>query len=127
MRSLRKQLRISRNLGERLRVTAVRMAIACACIVKGIICGVKAVAKEQLGSQVIFENRKCFVCNWAGHDFPTLSGDGGFYQERCNRELITNVISLREYVHRFKSGYSFYVQNWLDIDVNKVLYRDSLC
>jgi len=122
MQAIRKQLAVSRNLNESARVKVGRMLWTHILLVKAVWLGLLALREEQLGSQVVYEGRKCYVCNWAGSDDPTLTGPGGFYEKRCPRSKIRNVITTRELLHRFRTGFRFYVTNWIDIEVHEKLY-----
>lgn len=89
---------------------------------EALICGLRAIGREQLGSQVVFEGRKCFVSNWAGSEHPTLADGNGFYRQHVPREAIKSVWNLREAWHRFKFGFTHYTWNWMGIDINRRLY-----
>jgi len=118
---VKSQLATSRNLRERWTKKLMRAFWSVVYLLKGFLRAFSFVPRECLGSEVIHEGQKRSVCNWAGSDAPTLSGDG-FYRQSVPRSEIQNVRSLAEFCHRFRFGFSFYMQNWHSIDVNKKLY-----
>jgi hypothetical protein len=121
-RDIGAQFRVSRNLKERATVRVLRAFWAFVYLCKAFRCGLSAMWEQQLGSQVVWNGRKCVVSNWAGRPFVTLCGNG-WYQENCPREEVTNVINARELWHRFTFGVSFYLSSWHGIDVNKRIYK----
>jgi hypothetical protein len=116
------QVAQSRNLREGLRLKVWRSVWASFYLVKGIRSACFAVRREQLGSSVVFNGMRCWVSNWAGSEWPTLSGPG-FYAKNVPRAEIQSIINVGEILHRFRSGFSFYMTSWHSIDVNKKLYR----
>lgn len=120
-RDLGSQFRQSRNLNEPLRLKCRRAFWAVVYLVKALKIAVRAMAREQLGSAVVFEGQRCFISNWANGAAPTLAGPCG-YRVGVSRERITNVIDARELWHRFEFGFDFYMGSWHGIDVNRRLY-----
>ena len=120
-RDLGSQIAVSRNLEEGASLKCKRLFWASLFVLKGLRTGFRAMRSEQLGSQVVYRGRKCFVTNWADSSAPTLSAEG-FYKEYCDRSEIENIRNIREYWHRFSYGVEFYMSNWHGIDVNNRLY-----
>lgn len=126
-RDVRGQIRTSRNIGDSRFTFVRRMLWTAFYMLKAFKCGLSAIRREQLGSAVLWQGRKCFICNWAGSDAPTLSASG-FYKEYVPRNEIHNLFNLREIAHRFTFGFEFYSGNWMGIDVqNRVLRLKSKC
>jgi hypothetical protein len=121
-RDLGQQFRIANNLGESRRTKAARAFWSAFYVLKGLRIGLRSMASESLGSQVIYKGRECTVCNWAGSETPTLCGDAGYYEEFCDRKQIKNVRNLREFRHRFIVGFGHYMSCWHGIDVQRRLY-----
>lgn len=89
---------------------------------KGVWLGLQAMRCEQLGSEVIYQGKMRIVSNWSNSSHPTLCskyGEEHFYKEYVPRSEIQNVLSLREFLHRFKTIYRWYMSSWYRIDVNK--------
>jgi hypothetical protein len=107
---------------EPITMKSLRAFWACVYLLKAFRCAVMAIRHEQIGSQVIWDGRECFISNWANSQYMTISGDR-FYKEFVPREEIKNVINARELWHRFEFGLSFYLSNWYGIDVNKRIYK----
>lgn len=124
-RDIGAQFNVSRNLGETFSQKLRRAYWATYYLGKAIKVAVISMRMEQIGSTVIYEGRRCSICNWARSEYPTLSGPDGFYKQYVPRNEITNVSELREYYHRFEFGLSFYMSNWHGIDVNKNVYADE--
>lgn len=89
-------------------------------MLKAVRCGLSAIWREQLGSAVVYQGRRCFVSNWAGGESPTLAADG-FYEEYVPRAEIRNLFGPRELIHRFVCGFEFYSGNWMSIDIQNRL------
>ena len=120
-RDVGSQWRWSKNLEEGVKLKSMRLFWVCIYFCKALILGFKAMRREQLGSEVVYQGRRLQISNWAGSDSPTLAGED-FYQQNVPRSEIKNIRSLREFRHRFKFGFSFYTSNWYSIDVNNRLY-----
>ncbi len=93
---------------------------------KGVIIGLKAIGKLQLGSRVYHDGRWWFISNWAGEPRMTLSGGSRWghkpeYRERVPREEIKSSHSPMEFIHRFRMMRRWYMTNWFDIDVDRVV------
>lgn len=124
-RDIGSQFAQSRNLCETYGQKLRRAYWATCYLGKAIKVAVISMRREQIGSTVIYEGRRCSICNWAKSEYPTLSGPDGFYKQFVPRNKITSVRNLREYYHRFESGLSFYMSNWHSIDVNKKVYANE--
>jgi hypothetical protein len=120
-RDLGSQFRQSRNLGEPLSVKCRRAFWAAVYCAKALRCALSAMAREQLGSRVIFNGQECVISNWAGSEAPTISGPCG-YLPNVSREHLASVVNVRELLHRFEFGFDFYMGCWHGIDVNRRLY-----
>lgn len=120
------QWRMSRNLQESYAMWFARLLWSCLYLLKAIKIAAVAMAREQIGSDVLYEGRRCRISNWAGSDSPTLAGDG-FYLQYADRSKIKNVMSIRELRHRAEFGFSFYMSSWHGLDVNKRLYQHVYC
>lgn len=118
-RDIGSQFRESRNIDESTTAKVCRVFWAAVYLGKGIAVGLRGMRTEQLGSAVIYQGRRCFVSNWAGGESPTLSDGQGFYEQYCDRKQITNVLSVREFCHRFNVAFGWYMSSWHSIDVNK--------
>lgn len=117
--------RISRNLREGRIAKIKRCLWGVVYLFKGFATGVQFTFSEQLGSEVRFEGRECFVSNWAGSDSPTLSDGNGWYQKGCDRSQIVNKFGIREVRHRFHVGFGWYMGSWYTIDVQEKIYPQS--
>jgi hypothetical protein len=94
---------------------------------KGIIIGLRAVRKIQLGSRVFYDGQWWFVSNWAGEPRMNLSkgsrwGSKPEYRERVPREEIRPSRSPLEFIHRFRMMRRWYMTSWFAIDVNRRLF-----
>ena len=121
-RDLASQVNTSRNLKESIPLKAARWFWVCVHLIKAIRVAFRSMFREQLGSQVIFEGRRCYISNMAQSAAPTLADGKGFYRQYVPRDEITNVVNAGELMHRFEFGFSFYSGSWLGIDVNRRLY-----
>ena len=116
--------RISRNIGEGRIARCKRCFWGVAYLFKAFATGIGFTLSEQLGSEVRYEGRECFVSNWAGSASPTLADGHGWYQENCDRSKIVNRRGLREALHRFNVGFGWYMGSWYTIDVqNRVNHQ----
>lgn len=120
-RDLGRQWQVSHNLQESYATWFLRMLLACVYLLKAAKIAAVAMTREQIGSAVIYEGKRCCISNWAGSDSPTLAGDG-FYLQYADRSKIKNVMSIRELWHRAEFGFSFYMSAWHGLDVNRRLY-----
>ena len=120
-RDVSREFRVSANLQEHIPKKLFRLMLVMAYLLKAVVCGLRAIRSEQLGSRVIYQNRECVICNWANSESPTLSADG-FYQEYVPRSEIRNIFDLSEILHRFQFGFEFFTGNWMSIHVNRWLY-----
>ena len=121
-RDISSQFAHARNLKEGKRQKLVRAVWAIVYLGKALRCGAAAMRHEQLGSQVVFDGRICWISNWANSECPTLAGANGFYQKAVPRSEITNVLNVRELCHRFTFGLSFYTGNHYVSDTNRRVY-----
>lgn len=119
------QYATGRNLKETLFIRIVRMIVSAFYLAKGVGFGVSSLWREQLGSSVIYDGKQCFISNWAGSDSPTISDGNGLYVEHASRDKIVNAYGLSEMVHRFRFGFSFYMNSWHGIDVDRIIYWRS--
>ena len=122
-RDIGSQLAHSRNLNECGAMRLRRFFWASVFLLKGLKTARQAIRREQLGSQVVYKGRRCFVSNWAGSARPTLSDGSGYYERRCDRSEIRNIVNAREILHRFTFALGHYMGSWHGIDVNAKLYR----
>lgn len=122
-RDIGSQFAWSRNLNECGSLRLRRFFGASVFLLKGLKIAMQAVMREQLGSQVEYRGRRCFVSNWAGSDHPTLSDGSGYYEQHCDRSEIRNVVNAREILHRFTFALGHYMGSWYGSDVNARLYR----
>ena len=120
-RDVSKEWNVSRNRGEPWMQGGARAVLCSWFLCKALLLGVRSLFRECLGSQVIYNDRKCFVSNWAGSEYPTLAAEG-FYQQYVPRSDIRNVINLKELWHRFTFGVTFYTGYHMDNDINKRMY-----
>ena len=122
-RDIGSQFAHSRNLNECGAMRLRRFFWASVFLLKGLKTAMQAIRREQLGSQVVYKGRRCFVSNWAGSARPTLSDGSGYYEQRCDRSEIRNIVNAREILHRFTLALGHYMGSWHGIDVNAKLYR----
>lgn len=122
-RDIGSQIAWSRNLNEGGALRLKRFFWASAFLLKGLARAMQAVRHEQIGSQVAYRGRRCFVSNWAGSVNPTLSDGSGWYQQHCDRSEIKNILNASEILHRFTFALGHYMGNWYGIDVNTKLYE----
>lgn len=115
------QVRVSRNIGESWRQRILRVLWSTVYTLKAVKLALLAMREEQLGSQVMYRGRKCFISNWAGGEFVNVTDGNGFYKEQVPRDEILSVISLSELLHRFRVMLVWYITNWLQLDVQKRL------
>lgn len=118
------QVGTSRNLNERWATKLLRAFWSVVFLLKGFLIAFRWLPNECLGSRVIHEGQRRWISNWAQGESPTLAGVD-FHQRSVPRAEITNVRSVAEFAHRFRSGFSFYMTNWHSIDVNNRVYRLS--
>ena len=118
-----RQVAIARNLRECVWMRVRRSFWAAFYLHKAFRVAFRAMFHEQLGSRVVFDGMRCSVSNWARSAYPTLSGPD-FYKENVPREQIRNVVDASELLHRFRFGFSFYMNSWHCLDVAKRLYPD---
>lgn len=91
-------------------------------VVRAIATGLRFTRREQLGSRVMYKGKPATVSNWSGHDVVSLCV-GDQYVRDARREDIRQQVNLSELLHRFRSGVSFYTTNWMQIDINRRLYK----
>jgi hypothetical protein len=120
-RDVGKEFAVSRNLGESRLTGCLRATLCVWFIAKALCLGVRAMRREQLGSQVTYDGKRCSIVNWAGSDNPHLAGDG-FYIAHVPRREIRNIINAKELWHRFSFGVEFYTGYHMNNDINKRLY-----
>lgn len=120
-RDLGSQFRQSRNLNESLPLKCRRAFWAAVYCLKALKVALRAMAREQLGSRVIFDGREGYISNWAGSAAPTIAGECG-YHVGVSRDRLTSVVDARELWHRFEFGFAFYMGSWHGNDVNRRLY-----
>lgn len=115
-------IRTSRNLNEPVTKKIRRAFWSVVYLAKGLWIGFRSMFRQQLGSQVMYQGRKLYIANWAGTEFPSLSGDG-IYVQFVHRDRIRNIISIQELAHRFDVGFGWYMSSWYGIDINKRIYK----
>lgn len=121
-RDIAKEYHVSRNIGETRLQGLMRAALCFLCLMKALFIGVRWTFREALGSQVVYDGRKCFISNWAGSEYPTLADGDGFYREHVPRSQIRGIVNLKEIWHRFSSGVNFYTGYHMNNEINKRLY-----
>jgi hypothetical protein len=121
-RDITKEFHVSRNLGETRWQGLVRAFLCCLCLIKAFCIGVRWTFHEVLGSQVVYDGRKCFISNWARSEHPSLADGNGFYKQYVPRDQIRSVLNAKEIWHRFSSGVNFYTGYHMNNDINKRLY-----
>lgn len=119
---IKKQVAISRNLKESFGRKFVRAMWCVVFLTKAILCGLRSMRRECLGSAVYHNGKRRFISNWAGTGSPTICGEDDFYQKDVPRSELISERSLSEFLHRFRFGFRFYATNWLGIDVNRRVY-----
>ena len=120
-RDLGSQFRQSRNLNEPLPLRCRRAFWAAVYCLKALKIALRSMAREQLGSRVIFDGQEGYISNWAGSGAPTITGACG-YRVGVSRDRLTSVVDARELWHRFEFGFDFYMGSWHGNDVNRRLY-----
>jgi len=115
--------RESRNAGDSPLTLVRRWLWTAIYLARAVLLGMRAMRREQLGSNVLYQGKRCVISNWAGSEYPTLADGRGFYREHVPRAEITNLLSLRELLHRFNVIFNWYCTSWLNIDVNKKLMK----
>lgn len=125
-RDVLSEWRVSVNLREGVILKLKRLFWVMCYLCVGVMCGLRAIRREQLGSQVVYDGRECVIINWAGSEAPTLSGHE-FFQEYVPRAEIRNRFNLREILHRFQFGFEFFTSCHMGSAVNRRLYPWIRC
>jgi len=120
---INKQLNWSYNLKEKNKTKIFRIFWSVIFLLKAIKIGLFGILKEQIGSAVVYNGENYTICNWANSEKPTLCGKNGYYKERADRKDIKNILSIKEIKNRFYYMFNWYVSCWLDIDVDKKIYK----
>lgn len=124
MSLFKKQYITSKNLKESNPQKLSRAFWLVIYLVWAVKLGFNALFKECLGSKVIYQGRQHFISNWSNSLNPTLVDcETGEYKKSCPRCQIKNVINLSELIHRFKFGVKFFINNWMEIYINKKVYK----
>lgn len=110
-----------RNSGDRFVVKVLSWFWFCFYVFRAIRFGLLFTGREQLGSRVLYKGKPATVSNWAGQPCVSLCV-GDQYVRHAMRDDIQQQVNLRELLHRFRSGVSFYTTNWMQIDINRRIY-----
>ena len=117
MRTIKKQMAISRNMNESLTTKTLRIFWVVVFLIKAARIGVKAMRCEELVSIITYKGKECFVMNWAHMPHTILEEDAGFYESNAN-----SVKGLRQ---RFQVIFAWYCNHRLDISVQRKLTKED--
>lgn len=115
------QRALHRNMDESHWFGLQRVFWSFVYLAKGIRVGLRAMIRQQLGSEVIYEGKRWFVSNRAGHEFCSISRHGD-YRKQVPASEMEQVHSLKEFAHRYSFGFAFYMNSWHSINVQDRIY-----
>ena len=120
-----RQLEISRNLKEPMRVLTRRIFWATVYWFYAVWLGVRAMRDTQLGSRVRYRGMIWRINNWASGPFSSLVRQNPHvYVEKVPYDELVAVLSVSEFSHRFVVIYRWWMTSWHNIYVIRKLYPE---